>query len=215
MKSKKELEYKVYRSRWTFWLLPILLVLVVALFVFLTLDATGHFGCLVVCKSVDIDREVYVPIDGRNENKMNEHTDESGENDEETSGAASKITITGEVRFPKGEEPSSLPPSFLEVKFEDVALLDAPSVLLGKQEIKIKSYKKGDKITYSFEIEKPKNFHSFFGYDVSAVLNVGWKKTKKAWIKKGDYHTDTAFPVQLNDKSNHYKRDIDLVRYNY
>lgn len=188
-------------------MLPILLVLVVGLFVFLTLDATGHFGCLLVCESTDIDREVYAPPDERNENTFSKSEDE-------TAGKGNKITITGEVRFSKGQEPIDLPPSFLFVKFEDVSLLDAPSKVLGKQEFNLKDYRKGEKITYSMEIEKPNDFHPAYDYDVSAVLNVGWKKTKDAWIRKGDYHTDESFPVKLNVTRNHYKRDIELVLYN-
>ena len=212
MKSKKELEYKVYRSRWPFWVLPLLLLLIVVLFVFLTLDATGHFGCLVVCKNQAIDKVLDAPKDDRNDKDFSKGDGKSDGGDENTIRDGLMIKVTGEVRFPKGQEPNDLPsPSFLEVKFEDVSLMDAASTVLGRQMIDLKDHKKGDKITYSIEVEEPNELHSF--YDVSAVLNVGWKQTKEAWIRKGDYYTDTSFSVKLEEKTGKYERDIELVRY--
>lgn len=213
MKSKKELEYKVYRSRWPFWVLPLLLLLIVGLFVFLTLDATGHFGCLIVCKNPQtIDKEIYAPKEDRNDKDFSRSEEKSDETDQGLIRDGIMMKVTGEVHFPKGKEPDSLPsPSFLEVTFEDVSLMDAPANVLGRQEIDLKDYKKGDKITYSIEVEKPSELHSF--YDVSAILNVGWKQTKDAWIRKGDYHTDTSFSVKLEEKTGKYERDIELVRY--
>lgn len=60
-------------------------------------------------------------------------------------------------------------------------------------------------IIFQFELS------SFEG--VSATLNVGWKANKEAWIKPGDYMTDTHYGVRIEDKKQDYRRDITLVKY--
>lgn len=218
MKTKREVDYKVHRSRWPFWVLLVVLVLILVLFVFLTLDATGHFGCLLVCnKAQPIDKVIFVPVNERNEKGLSRKENVSSRADDPAinvkTSATQMMTISGEIHFPQGKVPDSLPsPSYLEVEFEDVSMMDAPKTVLGKQTIELKNYKKGEKITYSISAEKPRDLHDF--YSVSAVLNVGWKTSGDEWIRRGDFQTDTVHDVKLEKAKDQYKRDIELVLYN-
>ena len=123
------------------------------------------------------------------------------------------IEITGEVKFRGNSAPELIPEdSHLIVKFEDVSLMDAPSVKLGETEVDLTNYKKGQALTYSIKCPMPSPIAP--DYSVSAVLNVGWTRDQDSWIRKGDYLTDTIHPVQLVDGENFYKADVELVKYN-
>lgn len=215
MKTRREVDYKVHRSRWPFWLLLVVLVLILVLFVFLTLDATGHFGCLLVCNKA-MEKVVVVPandIDVKGLGRKEDKSSRAHDSTDDATTSTQMMKVSGEIHFPKENGPDSLPsPSYLEVEFEDVSMMDAPKTVLGMQTIELKDYKKGDKITYSISFKKPSDFRGF--YSVSAVLNVGWKKSGDDWIRRGDYHTDTTHDVELEKSKDQYERDIQLVQYN-
>ena len=81
-----------------------------------------------------------------------------------------EISIHGELIF-EGVAPDSFPPnSHLQVKFEDVSMMDAPSVLLGKTVVDLSSYDKTENLKYEVKSKKPDLDGS---YSVSATLNVG------------------------------------------
>lgn len=122
------------------------------------------------------------------------------------------IEITGEVKFSGNSAPESIPPnSHLIVKFEDVSLMDAPSVRLGETQVDVTNYKKGEALMYSIKCPMPSVIAP--DYSVSAVLNIGWEPDADSWIRKGDYLTDTRHPVHLVEGVNVYKVDVELVKY--
>lgn len=123
------------------------------------------------------------------------------------------IEITGEVKFRNHCAPESIPEgSHLIVSFQDVSLMDAPSVTIGEVEVDLVNYKKERALTYSIKCALPSPIAP--DYDVSAVLNVAWERTMDCWIRKGDYLTDTRHPVHLKDGVNFYRVDVELVQYN-
>lgn len=123
------------------------------------------------------------------------------------------MEITGEVKFSTGLAPDVLPAnSHLTVKFEDVSLMDAPSVRLGESVVDVTNvYQKGEPLMYSIKCAKPSPIH--VDYSVSAVLNVGWKADGDSWIRKGDYLNDTRHHIQLEEGKNFYKVDIEVIKY--
>ena len=84
-------------------------------------------------------------------------------------------TITGKIIFTGGSAPDVLPaPSYLTVKFEDVSLMDAPSVKIGESVVDVTNiYKKGEPLIYTMMCPIPSPTQP--DCSVSAVLNVGWK----------------------------------------
>ena len=92
------------------------------------------------------------------------------------------MEISGEVKFSNDSAPEVLPEnSYLTVKFEDVSLMDAPSVKLGESVVDVtKIYKKGQPLLYSIKCPKPSPIH--VDYSVSAVLNVGWKADDNRYL---------------------------------
>lgn len=123
------------------------------------------------------------------------------------------MEITGEVKFSNDSAPDALPEdSYLTVKFEDVSLMDAPSVKLGESVVDVtKIYKKGQPLLYSIKCPKPSPIH--VDYSVSAVLNVGWEADGNSWIRKGDYLNDTRHHVQMEEGKNFYRVDIEVIKY--
>lgn len=123
------------------------------------------------------------------------------------------MEITGEVKFSSGSAPDALPAnSYLIVKFEDVSLMDAPSVRLGDSVVDVTNiYKKGEALMYSIKCPKPSPIH--VDYSVSAVLNVGWKADGDSWIRKGDYLNDTMHPVQIEEGKDFYEVDVEVIHY--
>lgn len=123
------------------------------------------------------------------------------------------MEIAGEVKFSSGSSPDVLPAnSYLTVKFQDVSLMDAPSVLIGESVVDVTNiYKKGEPLLYSIKCPKPSPIH--MDYSVSAVLNVGWKADGNSWIRKGDYLNDTSHHVELEDGKDFYRVDIEVVKY--
>ena len=123
------------------------------------------------------------------------------------------MEITGEVKFSNDSAPDVLPAnSHLTVKFEDVSLMDAPSVKIGESVVDVTNiYKKGEPLMYSIKCPKPSPIH--FSYSVSAVLNVGWKADGNSWIRKGDYLNDTSHHVEIETGKNVYKMDIEVIKY--
>lgn len=122
-----------------------------------------------------------------------------------------EISIHGELIF-EGGAPDTLPAnSYLQVKFEDVSIMDASSVILGKTVVDLSSYNKATNLRYEIKCKKPDPHGRF---SLSAVLNMGWQADKDSWIKRGDYFTDTHHSVKIEDGKSDYKKDITLVRYN-
>lgn len=123
------------------------------------------------------------------------------------------MEITGEVKFSNDSAPDVLPEkSYLTVKFEDVSLMDAPSVKLGESVVDVtKIYKKGQPLLYSIKCPNPSPIH--VDYSVSAVLNVGWKADGNSWIREGDYLNDTRHHVQMEEGKNFYRVDIEVIKY--
>ena len=54
-------------------------------------------------------------------------------------------------------------------------------------------------------------------FQVSAVINVGWKPSGDDWLKSGDYMTDTNFSIRDYNTSNGdsytYNKNIKVVHY--
>ena len=123
------------------------------------------------------------------------------------------MEITGEVKFSNDSALDVLPAnSHLTVKFEDVSLMDAPSVKIGESVVDVTNvYKKGEPLMYSLKCPKPSPIH--FDYSVSAVLNVGWKADGHSWIRKGDYLNDTTHHVEMEEGKDVYKMDIEVIKY--
>ena len=66
------------------------------------------------------------------------------------------IEITGEVKFRNHSAPESIPEgSHLIVSFQDVSLMDAPSVTIGEVEVDLVNYKKERALTYSIKCALP------------------------------------------------------------
>lgn len=199
MTKYKEVDYKGGKKHWPLWAIPFLiaiLLLLIGVFILLTLGAKHH--CLFFDCEQPIDK-VISPPDEIPRNEDNE--DVLGDNE---------ISVYGELIF-GGGAPDSLPPnSHLLVKFEDVSMMDAPSVLLGKTMVDLSSYDKEKNLKYEIKSKKPDLGGS---YSISATLNMGWKANKDAWIKQGDYMTDTHYDVKIEDKKQVYRRDVTLVQY--
>lgn len=197
MTKYKEVDYKGGKSHWPLWAIPFLiaiLLLLIGVFILLTLGVKHH------CLFFDCEQ----PID-----KVISSSDELPRNEDVVLGD-DEISIHGELIFEEGA-PDSLPPnSHLRVKFEDVSMMDAPSVLLGETMVDLSSYDKAKNLKYEIKSKRPGLGGS---YSVSATLNVGWKANKEAWIKPGDYMTDTHYGVRIEDKKQDYRRDITLVKY--
>lgn len=123
------------------------------------------------------------------------------------------INITGKIYF-KGKAPKRLSRhSRLIVKFEDSSLADAPPVVLAKSVVDLSTYRRRKPIFYTIICKRPPFASSF--YSISAVLNMGWKPTRRnKWIRKGDFLTDTYFSVRIKKGKTFYQRNIQLVKYN-
>ena len=216
MTKYKEIDYEVRKSWWPFWLLPLLvaiLIILIAIFIFIfTLDSKHHclFGCeqsrdhIAIADQLPRNDDVFPP-------KTTETlptTSAKYSDNPKTERNKMEITLTGKVKF-DGSSPDSIPPgSHLTVKFEDVSLMDAPSKIIGKAEVDVSNYKKGDDLTYTIKCKKQNLPH---GNSVSAVLNMGWEPDGDHWIQKGDYLTDTTHRVKIEDGKDMYYADINLV----
>ena len=122
------------------------------------------------------------------------------------------IEITGEIKFHGNSAPECIPKgSHLIVTFQDVSLMDAPSVKLGETEVDVTNYRKGEALMYSIKCPMPSPIAP--EYSVSAVLNIGWERNADSWIQKGDYLNDTVHHVPLTDGVNFYKVDVEVVKY--
>lgn len=126
--------------------------------------------------------------------------------------AKEMMEITGKIIFTGGSAPDVLPaPSYLTVKFEDVSLMDAPSVKIGESVVDVTNiYKKGEPLMYIIKCPVPSPLQS--DYSVSAVLNVGWKPDGDSWIRKGDYLNDTSHLIPLEVGKDSYRMDIEVIK---
>jgi len=224
MPKYKEIDYKRPRSRWPLWVIPILvaiLLLLIGIFIFITLSAKEHrclfFDCEQprdrVIKPSELRNDAVIPPKDESEKHgfSRGNYSKTVKADQESQ-IENFITVHGELIF-DGGAPQSLPSnSHLKVKFEDVSIMDAASVLLGHTMVDLSSYDKSQNLKYTIKCKKPDTHGS---YSVSAVLNVGWKADKNSWIRKGDYHTDMSHNVKIEDGINEYKKDITLVQYNW
>lgn len=124
----------------------------------------------------------------------------------------SYIIITGKISFQK-KAPRRLPRnSRLTVEFADVFYADAPSILLAKTVVNLSEYRRGKPLFYTIICKRPELAHTF--YSISAVLNVGWKPTKKDdWIKRGDFFNDMFLQVHIKKGKRDYERNIQLIKY--
>lgn len=219
MVKYKEVDYKAPSTRWPLWVIPFLVVLLlvlIGLFIFITVGAKQSkcliFDCeqprdKVMERPAGLSDDVAIP----SEEKSDKHGLEmSGENKTERAHhKESFITVHGEVLFDVA--PQSLPPnSLLKVKVEDVSLMDVASVILGETLVDLSNYSKAKNLDYSIKCKKP-SVHGRYG--VSAVLNVGWRADEHSWIKRGDFFTDTSYPVIIKQGVEEYKTDVTLVRY--
>ncbi|XP_032242439.2 uncharacterized protein LOC116620768 [Nematostella vectensis] len=128
-------------------------------------------------------------------------------------GVTGNITVMGKINFKSGSEPESIPAnSHLKVTFADSSKQDGGHEILVVTQVDVSVYKKGASFHYSVVSKRPDKEHS--DYQVSAVLNMGWaSNVKDNWIRSGDYHTDTAHPVNITDSQSLYTVDIELVKY--
>ena len=125
-----------------------------------------------------------------------------------------EITITGEVKFRGNCRPLSIPEgSHLLVSFQDVSLMDAPSVKLGETEVDLENYNKDKVLKYCIKCAMPSPIAP--DYSVSAVLNISWERTTDSWIRRGDYLSDTMHHVLLKDGVSLYKVDVELIHYQW
>lgn len=225
MPKYKEIDYKAPKSRWPLWIIPFLvaiLLLLIGIFIFVTLGAKHH--CLFFDCEQPIDKVISPPDElprddaksgpdfSRNDGNKPQSDPgfNRGVNKTGTADRIKKITVHGELIFEGA--PDSLPAkSYLQVKFEDVSLMDAASVVLGDTVVDLASYDKAKNLKYKIECKKPDPSGS---YSVSALLNMGWQRNKDSWIKSGDYHTDTHHDIKIEDGKSDYAKNITLVRYN-
>lgn len=132
---------------------------------------------------------------------------------------SSKMKLTGKVTVPSLKEEVSLAKeSHLTVKFEDTSMMDAPSVVLGKQEQALPERTKvgrgAEPLNYTIVCDKPKNLGPSF-YSISAVLNVGWRPSDEEWLRKGDFFNDATHNVDITEDSDHFVQDIEMVLYQH
>jgi len=122
-----------------------------------------------------------------------------------------QITVYGKIIFPKDNIPKVLPAnSHMKVDFSDFSIQDASSHIIASTEIDLSTYSKDSGLNYEIKCRRPPA-HDF--YEVSAVLNMGWKPNKDDWIRKKDYHTTTAMMVKITDEKIKYEQDIQLEYY--
>ena len=129
---------------------------------------------------------------------------------------SAKMKLTGKITVSGLEEGISLgEESFLKVELNDVSLMDASALLLGKDEQSLPVGTKlgpgSEGLNYTIVCEEPENLGP--AYSVSAVLNVGWKPSGEEWIRKGDYFTDTVHDVDLGEDSDPIIADVVMVHY--
>lgn len=206
MPKYKEIDYKVPRSRWPLWVIPFLvaiLLLLIGIFIFITIAAKRHRCLFFDCeqprdKVIDqgeLRDYVVIPPNKTNEADHKENL----------------MSLHGELIF-DGGAPQSLPPnSHLKVKFEDVSMMDAASLLVEETWVDLSNYNSEQNLKYSIKCKRPTGHGR---YSVSAVLNMGWQADGNSWIRKGDYFTDTSHNVKIEEEVNEYKMDVTLVRYN-
>lgn len=96
--------------------------------------------------------------------------------------------------------------------FADVSLADATAVFLGETTVDVSRYCKGKSLLYRITCKGP--LWEYRSYSVSALLNVGWKRTTDKWLRVGDYYTDTSFSVDIKAEKTHYHINTELVRLN-
>lgn len=208
MHKYKEIDYKAPKSRLPLWLIPFLvaiLLLLIGIFIFITLGAKHHRCLFFDCEQ---PRDKVVKLDEvRNDEIIPPKDELSRLNENKTN----FMIVHGELIF-DGGAPKSLPSnSHLKVKFEDVSIMDASSVVLGETWVDLSNYNNAQRLNYTINCKKPSPRGS---YSVSAVLNMGWQANEHSWIKQGDYFTDTSHRVKIEEEINDYKKDISVVRYN-
>ena len=224
MPKYKEIDYKGPRSRWPLWVIPFLvaiLLLLIGIFIFVTLGAKHHRCLFFDCeqprdKVIELDEprnDAVIPPKDESTKKpdFGESTENKTSKTDQESHFDNLTLIHGDLIF-DGGSPQTLPQnSLLKVKFEDVSIMDASSVVLGETMVNLSSYDKAQNLKYAIKCKKPDPRGM---YSVSAVLNMGWQADKKSWIRKGDYFTDTNHNVKIEKGLDEYKKDIHLVRYN-
>lgn len=131
------------------------------------------------------------------------------------------ISISGNISF-KGVPPKRFPRnSRLIVKFVDDSLADVSWTVLGKTVVNLSNRRRRKTLSYTVTCKRPEmvpefdEFDSSYYYSVNAVLNVGWKKNKNNWLRRGDYFTDTRFGVHITKHKRLFVRNIQLVKYTY
>lgn len=219
-------DHEVKTFRWPYWLLPLLflsLLLVLGLFIFITIHSTDRFGCFFHCEQKIDNGGIRAPdFDHlRNDNNKSDvetitkHAREDEKATEDTATAlpqqsVGQIKIFGHIIFPKDRVPDSIPSnSHLKVEFKDVSLQDMSSIKIASTQVDMTLYKKGTALSYEIKCKRPSERSS---YDLSSVLNMGWKPNSQDWLKKGDYFTDTVIPVHITNSSI-YNIDVSLVYY--
>ena len=220
MPKYKEIDYKAPRSRWPLWVIPFLvaiLLLLIGIFIFITIAAKHHrclfFDCeqprdKIVKPSELRDGVVIPPKDDDEKSSSQGSQNKTNEADHKEN----LMSLYGELIF-DGGAPQSLPPnSHLKVKFEDVSIMDAASLLVEETWVDLSNYNSAQNLKYFIKCEKPTGHGR---YSVSAVLNMGWQADGNSWIRKGDFFTDTSHNVKIEEEVNEYKMDVTLVRYNY
>ncbi|KAK3721603.1 hypothetical protein QZH41_000138 [Actinostola sp. cb2023] len=216
-------DHEVKTFRWPYWLLPLLflsLLLVLGLFIFITIHSTDRFGCFFNCDrkiddgGVPVPDDVVVPFEQRRgELNTTEGLPKAISQRKHGQGSPKQdqIIVCGKITF---SDPSKIPKalpsnSHLEVKFLYNEMQDAASTTIAFTEVDLLHYKKGTVLKYEIKCPRPEPGH----YDVSAVLNMGWKKNGDDWIEKDDYFTDTNFMVKITKDTTIFEKDIDLVLY--
>lgn len=97
------------------------------------------------------------------------------------------------------------------MKVQDNRIADGPSIDISKRVFKYQDLKLHDgALSYNLTFTKPTE-ESNVEYTVSAVLNMGWcSDDKNEWIRGGDYLTTTSFGIDVSDKKDLYKADIEV-----
>lgn len=111
--------------------------------------------------------------------------------------------------------------SWLKVELADTRKQDTSSKTLAKKSMSAKelAFTQGQPIPFSLDLNG--DLDETASYSVSAVLNVAWepKEGEGEWVHKGDYLTDTNFPVTLDSCSKPEQmvckmgQDLKLVKY--
>ena len=119
------------------------------------------------------------------------------------------VSVTGDVILPYGA-PVRFPTGSCLTMFiqKNIQCYDCDNPKL--TEYKVNNPKINDRrIPFKMILTKPEKG----GYIIEAVLNKGWCKNTREWIRYEDYHNEYSFEFELKDGQLGAQMDVDIVKY--